>query len=315
MILPETLPYNNPHVSRKVAVVTGGNSGIGWFTVLHLYLHGYTVYIMGRNLNKITRAIREIVEEASKRQDKSVRLNQLGELKPLKLDLLDLKSVKNLALNMRQLEQHIDILVLNAGIGAVPHAITNDGFEVQFQTNYVSHFLLTQLLLPLLDHSSRVIYVSSIAHYLEFFQFNREWTFNYKPNIIFTWFRYAMAKSAAMQYLKLLSMKNNLLCYSVHPGYVMNTNFFSYWTRIPFVGILFWVFFEVFGYLFGCTNEQGSYATLTCALSEELEPSGSYYTTGGVPSVPGRVVNNLDNVGYNWIWTVRQLRQRGYECD
>lgn len=311
MKTPQSLPYNDPSETRKVAVITGGNSGIGWFTVLHLYLHGYTIYVLGRNSNKIKRALKDVEEEAHKR----CRGDPLGELKSLRVDLLDLKSVKAATITLKQWELRIDLLILNAGIGAVPHAITDDGFEVQFQTNYVSHFLLTQGLLPALTADSRVIYVSSIAHYMELFEFNRDWTFHHNPNIVFTWLRYAMAKSSGMQYMKLLSMKNNLRCFSVHPGFVMNTNFFSYWTRIPFIGIAFWLFFQVFGYLFGCTNEEGSYATLFVALSDEPGPNGSYFSTGGKQRTPGRVVNDMDNISYNWIWTAKQLRERGYEVD
>jgi NAD(P)-dependent dehydrogenase (short-subunit alcohol dehydrogenase family) len=323
MFRPDALPYNNPQISKKVALLTGGNSGIGFFTVLHLYLHGYTVYIAGRNTNKIKRAIKEIEEEAQKRhilsfedgtpQEEQTRC--LGELKWIKVDLLNLNSVQNAAQKMKQLERHLDLLILNAGIGAVPHAISNDGFEVQFQTNYISHFLLTQGLSSVLNDQSRVIYVSSIAHYLELFEFSRDWTFNYKPNILFTWFRYAMAKSSGMQYMKLLSLKQNLQCFSVHPGFVMSTNFFSYWTRIPFIGIVFWLFFQVFGYIFGCSNEEGSYATLFCALADSPGPSGSYYSTGGMITTPGRVVNDMENISYNWMWTAKELRKRGYEVD
>lgn len=307
----DDLPYNDPRTTRRVALITGGNSGIGWFTVLHLFLHGYVVYVAGRNTHKVQRALKEVEEEALKRKTD----HPVGELKWLRVDLLDLKSVRSAATLVTQLERRIDLLILNAGIGAVPYAVTNDGFEVQMQTNYISHVLFTQLLLPVLTVDSRVVYVSSLAHYLEVFQFNRAWTFHFRPNAIFTWLRYAMAKSAGIQYMKLLSMKQNLRCYSVHPGFVMNTNFFSYWTRIPFVGICFWLFFQVFGYLFGCTNEEGSYATLFVALSDDPGPSGSYYSTGGELKTPGPVANDLSGAAYSWIWTARELRQRGYEVD
>ena len=50
---PESAPFYNPKDQRKVALITGGNSGIGWFTALHLYLHGYIVYVAGRTESKV----------------------------------------------------------------------------------------------------------------------------------------------------------------------------------------------------------------------------------------------------------------------
>ena len=140
---------------------------------------------------------------------------------------------------------------------------------------------------------------------------------NHWPNILFTWFRYAVAKTASIQFTKMLAIKNpDILCISVHPGLVMNTNLFSYWTRLPFVGIFFWILFQIVGYFFGVSNEQGSISTLKCALSPKLtaeEDNGKYYTTGGYESKPSYVANSLDNAASTWIWTVHELRDRGHE--
>ena len=137
------------------------------------------------------------------------------------------------------------------------------------------------------------------------------------PNIIFTWMRYAMAKTALIQFTKMLAIKHpDVLCISVHPGLVMETNLFSYWTRLPIVGIFFWIFFQIVGYFFGVSNEQGSLATLKSALSAKLtldKDNGKYFTTGGVESKPSYVANNLDNAASSWIWTVHELRDRGFE--
>ncbi|CCH42952.1 Retinol dehydrogenase 14 [Wickerhamomyces ciferrii] len=315
---PDELPYVNPNEERRVALVTGGNSGIGWFTVLHLYLHGYVVYIGGRSFTRVSKCIKEIEEEANKRRSAVIEedLNQrfLGELRFVEIDLLSLKSVEEAAIVMNATEPRIDLLILNAGVMALPYGLTKDNFEIQFQTNYISHFLLTQRILPLIQ--GRIIFVSSVGHHFEVTPFDRSWTFNYKPNIIFTWFRYAMAKTSGIQYMKLLSLKHpEIHSYSVHPGFVMNTNLFSYWTRLPIFGVFFWLFFQVFGYFFGCSNEEGSYATLKCALSPEtlLEENGSYFKFGGKISQPSRVASNINYAASNWVWTVRELRNRGFE--
>ncbi|KAH3678130.1 hypothetical protein WICMUC_001694 [Wickerhamomyces mucosus] len=315
---PDELPYYNPIKDRKVALITGGNSGIGFYTVLHLYLHGFIVYIAGRNFNKVSQAIKKLKIEANRRRSLIVEndLNSrfLGELKFIEIDLLNLLNVEKSTKIFKQLESNLNLLILNAGVGALPFGITSDGFEIQFQTNFISNFLLTQRLLPIINNGGRIIYISSIAHRLEFFQFDRNWNFNLKPNIIFTWFRYAMAKSSGIQYMKLLSIKYpNILCYSLHPGFIMNTNFFAYWTRIPFFGIFFWFFFQIFGWFFGCSNEEGSFVTLNCSLNKKIYKNGSYFTTGGKLINSSRISNDLNYATDTWIWTIKELEKRGFK--
>ncbi|AGO09901.1 AaceriAAL089Wp [[Ashbya] aceris (nom. inval.)] len=320
----DQLPYYDPRVERKVALVTGGNSGIGWYTVLHLYMHGFIVYVGGRNSSRVHKAIKEIKQEAEKRletarQDPHDELERcLGELRYLPIDLTDLRSVEKAAKKFRSQERALDVLINNAGVMALPYELTHDGFEVQMQTNYVSHFLLTMRLLPYVKRSGgRVVTLSSIGHKIQFTYFTLDCHFDYRPNIFFTWLRYAMAKTAAIQFTKMLAIKHpDVMCIAVHPGLVMNTNLFSYWTRLPIVGIIFWIFFQIVGFCFGVSNEEGSIGTLKSALSPALtleRDNGKYFTTGGVESRPSSVANNLDNAASTWIWTVHQLRDRGYE--
>ncbi|CAR22770.1 Env9p [Lachancea thermotolerans CBS 6340] len=316
----DQLPYYDLRKQRKVALVTGGNSGIGWYTVLHLYMHGFVVYVAGRNSSRVNRAMKDIKKEARTRI-KTLATDQrhpVGELHFLSLDLTALKVVEKAAKRFRSLESSLDVLINNAGVMALPYSVTEDGFEIQLQTNYVAHFLLTMRLLPSVKRCrGRIITVSSIGHNLEFSYFSLSQSFNYKPNMLFTWMRYAMAKTASIQFAKMLAIKHpDVLCISVHPGLVMKTNLFSYWTRLPIVGIFFWFFFQLVGYFFGVSNEEGSVATLKGALSTELErewDNGKYYTTGGIESKPSYVANNLDNAASTWLWTIHELRDRGYE--
>lgn len=320
---PSTGPYYNPEKERHVALITGGNSGIGFYTVLHLYLHGFIVYIGGRNKLRVEKSIKEIKKEAERRNSialESTVSNQhyLGEINFIEIDLLDLNNV-NLACELfKSIESNLDLLILNAGVGALPYSLTKDGFEIQFQTNYIAQFLLTLKLSNKFNNNCRIIYVSSITNFLEIFQFNRDWKFNLKPNFIFTWFRYSMSKNSGIQFIKFLSIKKpNFNFFAINPGFIMNTNFFSYWTRIPIFGIFFWFFFQIFGFFFGCSNEEGSFATLKCCLSNDvlLEENGSYFTTGGILSKPGRLANDLNSVTYNYIWTIKELKKRGFDLE
>ena len=324
MLNPDDLPFFDPTTDDKIAVITGGHSGIGYFTTLHLYMHGFTVYILGRNSHKIHKAIRAIMDEALLRTDKlgnaalrQDRRQYFGSIRYVHIDLLDLRSVERAAAKIKKSTTHIDVLVNNAGIMGVPYETTRDGFEVQLQTNYVSHFLLTMRLLPIVKKChGRVISLSSLGHLLEFKYWSLGKKWNLWPDFVFTWFRYAVSKTAVIQFSKMLAIKfPDVLCISLHPGLVMNTNLFSYWTRLPIVGIFFWLLFQFIGFFFGVSNEQGSLATLKCALSPKLsleEDNGKYYTTGGAESKSSYIANNLDDAASTWIWTVHQLKNKGY---
>lgn len=317
MFDPDTLPYYDPSVERRTALVTGGNSGIGWYTVLHLYMHGFAVYLCGRNSSRVNKAMKIITAEAKKRCADNPKVH-LGSMYYLHADLADLQSVERAVKNVKRKESKLDILINNAAVMAMPYQLTKDGFEIQLQTNYVAHFLLSMRLLPLLQKcNGRLIMLSSVGHNLEFMYCALGQDWNYKPNCVFTWLRYAMAKTASIQFVKMMAIKYpEVLCLSVHPGLVMNTNLFSYWTRLPIVGIFFWMLFQIVGFFFGVSNEEGCLATLKCALSPELsrdEDNGKYFVTGGREAKPSYVANNLDDAASTWIWTMHELRDRGYK--
>ncbi|KAK6457149.1 uncharacterized protein RJT20DRAFT_37499 [Scheffersomyces xylosifermentans] len=326
---PNSLPYLNPTQDRRVALITGGNSGIGYYTVLQLYLHGYIVYIAGRSRSRVLKSIKELKERATSirsaytsQQSSSERF--LGDLVYLEIDLSSLASVLSAVEAFKNMESKLNILINNAGAMAVPFALTKDNFEIQLQTNFISPFLLTTKLLPMLERTAdlyssseppRIIYLSSVGHQIALKFFGLSNNFNHRPNFLFTWLRYGVAKTAGIHFMKMLALRNpKVLCMSVHPGFVMNTNLFSYWTRLPLIGILFWCFFQIFDYFFGVSNEEGSYATIKCCLDPSLtleKDNGKYFVTGGVEAEPSRVASNMDYAARTWIWTVHELSDRG----
>lgn len=318
---PDELPFINPNLERRVCLITGGNSGIGWFTCLHLYMHGYVVYMGGRSKARSLRAINDIKQEAKRRRLSKKQLSRkwLGELRFIEIDLLSLASVSAAVKEFKTKEKVLHLLINNAGVMAIPFEISGDGFEVQLQTNYVAPFLLSQRLLPMMENSShpRIIYLTSIGHRFILYPFTLESVFDWYPDFLFTWLRYGLSKTAGIHYMKSLAAYSpNTLCMAVHPGFVMSTNLFSHWTRLPFIGLFFWIFFQIFGWVFGVSNEKGCYSTLKCALDNTLtaeKENGKYFSTYGVEARPSRLAESEKYAASNWAWTVQQLLKRGYK--
>ena len=145
-------PEDLPDLTGRTAVVTGANSGIGWYTALELARHGAEVTLAVRTVSKGEEAARRIRDEAG------------AEIHVAELDLASQKSVQAFA---ESWDGALDLLVNNAGLMMPPrYQETADGHELQFGTNHLGHFALTGRLLPALLASTgaRVATVSSIAH-------------------------------------------------------------------------------------------------------------------------------------------------------
>lgn len=145
-----------PDQTGRVAVVTGGNGGLGLETVRALARKGAHVVMAARNLEKAARAQAEVVAEAP---EASVEVRAL--------DLGSLASVRAFATEVLQAHAAIDLLFANAGVMATPEGTTVDGFETQFGTNHLGHFELARLLLPALHRSGagRVVTTTSTARF------------------------------------------------------------------------------------------------------------------------------------------------------
>jgi NAD(P)-dependent dehydrogenase (short-subunit alcohol dehydrogenase family) len=141
-----------PSFGGRTALVTGGNSGIGWHTALELARHGARVRLASRNPERGAEAVSRIKAQLPG-----------ADVEPVRLDLASLASVTALAEGW---DGPLHLLVNNAGVMAPPQLrTTEDGFELQFGTNHLGHFALTGLLLPaLLADGARVVTVSSLLH-------------------------------------------------------------------------------------------------------------------------------------------------------
>jgi NAD(P)-dependent dehydrogenase (short-subunit alcohol dehydrogenase family) len=151
----------------KIAIVTGSTSGLGKSLATTLYELGATVVIASRSPKKCEETIELIQSEIS---------SSSGSLVSHSLDVSDLDSVQSFATWFNTKFSHLDILVNNAGINYRSNSmkpspeiplVSPQGYDLTFASNYLGHFLLTELLLPKLFSTldSRIVLVSSGAHY------------------------------------------------------------------------------------------------------------------------------------------------------
>ncbi|MDT5057953.1 MAG: hypothetical protein QOF66_6319 [Mycobacterium sp.] len=146
---------NIPDQTGRTAVITGANTGLGFETAAALAAKGASVVLAVRNLDKGKEAARRIEQATPGAQ---VQLQEL--------DLSSLDSIRAAADELRSNHESIDLLINNAGVMFTPKSTTKDGFELQFGTNHLGHFALTNLLLDrvLGATGSRIVTVSSQGH-------------------------------------------------------------------------------------------------------------------------------------------------------
>ncbi|CAN3475351.1 probable oxidoreductase Env9p [Diutina catenulata] len=320
---PSTAEYLNPSTDRKVAVVTGGAGGLGWYTVLHLYLHGYIVYMAARNPEKVKKAIEDIKTEADKRvaayaaEQKSSRW--LGEIHHQQMDLLSLASVNEAAEALVKKEPVIDILINNAGLMGVPHEVTKDGYEIQYQVNFVAHFLFTLKLLPSLQKSksARVVQLASIGHNFAFKYFTPANKLGNIPNFVWTWVRYGNAKTSEILFAQELARKYpTIRSMSVHPGIVAGTALYDHWKKLPVLGPIVSGSMKAVDSVGGVNNEQGALSSLRAALDPSVANlNGGYLSTGGVIGKPSKVASDPTNAQTTWDWNLKELEKRRFKFD
>jgi len=145
-----------PDQSGKTVLVTGGNSGLGYETVLQLARKGARVLLAARDRGRGTAALERLGAEAPGSQAELAQI-----------DLADLTSIERFAAMFLAGGESLDLLINNAGVMAIPHRETTaQGYERQFGTNHLGHFALTGRLLPALARrpGSRVVTVSSNRH-------------------------------------------------------------------------------------------------------------------------------------------------------
>ena len=147
---------NIPDLTGKIIIVTGANSGLGLECATTFAEKGATVVMAVRSIQKGEQAKADILK-----QHPQARLDLM------KLDVGDLKSVREFADAFKSKYDRLDILLNNAGVMAIPRQLTPDGFETQLGVNHLGHFALTGLLLDVIIQTpqARIHNVSSSVNY------------------------------------------------------------------------------------------------------------------------------------------------------
>ena len=272
----------------KTFIVTGANTGIGRITARELARQGAHVILACRSQAKTEPVIAEIKRETG---NDSVEF--------LQLDLSDLASVRRAAEELNARKQPIHGLVNNAGLGG-QRGLTKDGFEIQFGTNHLGHYLFTRLLLERLKQagSARIVNVSSASHYAPK---KIDWDSVRRSTKSVTGMdEYGVSKLANVLFTKELARRlegTGITVYAVHPG-VVGTDV---WRRLP--APVRWIVKK-----FMLTPEQGARSSIHCATAPELaSETGRYYNHDLKEKRPNRLADDVELAKQLWVrsaeWT------------
>jgi NAD(P)-dependent dehydrogenase (short-subunit alcohol dehydrogenase family) len=272
---------NVSDMTGRTVIITGANSGIGRAAAQALAGAGAHVVLAVRNAEKGQTAAATMPGETEVRQ----------------LDLASLASVRDFATTW---EGHIDVLINNAGVMVPPLTRTADGFELQFGTNHLGHFALTNLLL---EHiTGRVVTVSSTGHRVGSIDFD---DLNWERKPYKRWRAYGQSKLANLLFTAELQRRltvagSAVLATAAHPGYAStNLQFHSQrrsWDLLNALG----------NRLFAQDENGGALPTLYAALADipgnSFAGPGGFMEQRGAPKLVGRsgAAKNEDVARHLW---------------
>jgi NAD(P)-dependent dehydrogenase (short-subunit alcohol dehydrogenase family) len=143
------------NLKGKRILVTGASAGLGVETARSLAAHGAQVVGAARDLNKAKAATQQVRKDAAANG---------GSFELVELDLSNLKSVRACGDHLLAKGEPFDVVIANAGVMATPFGHTADGFETQFGTNHLGHFVLVNRIASLFRPGGRLINLSSLGH-------------------------------------------------------------------------------------------------------------------------------------------------------
>ena len=262
-----------PDLAGRTYLVTGANSGIGYHAAAHLRRAGGDVLVGARSPAKGEQAVRSLAE-----------ITGAGRVELVELDLADIASIRAAAARVRDLTDGLDAVVNNAGIMQTPQQTTADGFEMQFGTNHLGHFLLNRVLFDLVQaRQGRIVPVSSLVHLrAKGIDFDDPMlTRRYSPERA-----YFQSKLANLTYSfelarRLEAAASPVICAAAHPGYSATNLQFTGPTGVR--SLVYRV-----SNLVAQSAEAGAVPEALAAAGEEAA-NGGYYGPTGIGGARGPV--------------------------
>jgi NAD(P)-dependent dehydrogenase (short-subunit alcohol dehydrogenase family) len=272
-------------MTGRTAIVTGANSGIGRAAASALAGAGARVVLA--------------VRSTEKGRDAAAKMTGQTEVRPL--DLADLASVREFASDW---DGEIDLLINNAGVMVPPLSRTADGFELQFGTNHLGHFALTNLLLERV--TGRVVTVSSTAHRIGAIDFD---DLNWEKRSYSRWRAYGQSKLANMLFTaelqrRLTEAGSPVLATAAHPGYAAtNLQFHSGWRSMDMIN-------RLGNAVLAQSEEGGALPTLYAATADvpgnSFAGPGGFMEQRGPAKLVGRTKSAQDMADAGRLWEVSE---------
>ncbi|KXN68839.1 NAD(P)-binding protein [Conidiobolus coronatus NRRL 28638] len=262
------LSLDKVDLTGKIALITGGNSGIGFNTCQVLSKFNCTLILASRNLEKTQTAI-EILKKESNNTN----------IYPMELDLGDFQSVRNFIKKFKSEYERLDILINNSSATYYEYEESEDGFERMFKVNYLGGVLLTHGLLELIERAEdgRIVNVSSDAH--KWITIEDPINFEVKKDPFDYMNQYIRTKLYILLFTKSLSSKlqhkPNIKVIGVNPGFVQSNNAFANLPNTLSSKLFEWSFWLLQA-LLARSGEQGGIPTAYCVVSDKVK-SGKYY--------------------------------------
>ncbi|MBM4197273.1 MAG: SDR family NAD(P)-dependent oxidoreductase [Gammaproteobacteria bacterium] len=268
-------------LSGKTALITGANSGLGLETMRVLAMRGATVIAAARTIEKAREAAASVQ----------------GQIIPAAIELTDFAGIVAGTDAVRALGTPIDMLILNAGIMALPELEQVNGLEKQFVTNHLGHFIVGNRLLPLVQAApqGRVVVLSSSGYRwappggIEFDNLSGER--DYDPNKM-----YGQSKLANHLFVRELAKRlagSTTTANSVHPGVILTNlgRHFPEW-QVFIARLIGWTFMK--------SIEAGSATTCYVATAPALATVSGHYFADCNAEVPGGEMNNDELAARLW---------------
>ena len=277
-------------MQKPVCLITGATDGVGKSTALELARRGFRVVMAARSAIKAEALKSEIAATTG-----------IGDVEYIVADLASLGQVRLLGEAFRSRYAALDVLINNAGVFLPHRTETEDGYETTYQVNYLSHFLLTQLLLESLDKSAqgRIINLSSSVHSVGKFDLH-----NLQSERHFSVLgAYAASKLFMLMFTEELAKRlagTRITANAVHPGIVRTPMM----RRAPGA-------FRIVSYLstpFSISPERGSETSVYLATSPDLGAITGQYFAGAKRSAAKNKFDTEENRALLWDLSVKSVQ-------